>query len=172
MSSKVFGDGPDSSSVASPTTQKAPGKETTPDATSKTEVFPFGKKPGNSPLGTRNNTGPDTSALLRQMLVLVVVILVLGAACWFVLKKGFPRFRTPGTSRPKDITVLETTYLPSRQTLYLLQVGTKKLLVAGGKDSLQMLADVTEGFPEQPTDENFQAVLTQQHTGGRKGDTE
>ena len=31
-----------------------------------------------------------------------------------------------------------------------------------GKDGLQMLADVTDGFPEQPTEENFQDVLSKQ----------
>jgi len=168
MSSKVLAEAVESPAVESPATQKAPEAEKASDAASKTGVLPFGKKAGDSPLGTRNNTGPDTSALLRQMLALVVVILVLGGACWFVLKKGFPRFRMAGTSQARDITVLETTYLPSRQTVYLLQAGSKKLLLAGGKDGLQMLADVTDGFPEQPTEDDFQDVLSKQDNEGNK----
>lgn len=169
MSSTVFADVENTPPADSPATQSSSEKETTPETTSKMEVLPFGKKTGDLPLVTLNNNGPDTSALLRQMLALVVVILVLGGACWFVLKKGVPRFRMGGSSRPREITVLETTYLPSRQTVYLVQVGLKKLLLAGRKDGLQMLADVTDGFPEQPTDENFQAVLSKQDAGGSEG---
>jgi len=169
ISQKAFADAPQSPAVDSPATQPAVEKEIPSGPASKTDAIPFGKKSGDSPLGTLHNTGPDTSALLRQMLALVVVIGALGFACWFVLKKGLPRFRIAGPARPREITVLETTHLPSRQTLYLMQVGSKKLLLAGGRDGLEMLADVTDGFPEQPTDENFQSVLSHKHTDGSEG---
>lgn len=169
MANQAFADAPPSPAVDSPATQPAVEKEIPSGPVSKTDAIPFGKKSGDSPLGTLHNTGPDTSDLLRQMLVLVVVIGVLGFACWFVLKKGLPRFRIAGPARPREITVLETTHLPSRQTLYLMQVGSKKLLLAGSRDGLEMLSDVTDGFPEQPTDENFQAVLTKQDEGPRGG---
>lgn len=172
MTQKVFAETAESPSAESPATQNTSTQGQSSDATEKTNVLPFGKKDDKSPLGTLNNNGPDTSALLRQMLVLVVVILVLGFACWFVLKKGLPRFGMAGASRAGEITVLETTYLPPRQRVYLVRVGSKKLLLSGGKDGLSMLADVTDGFPETPTDENFQAVLSRQDDGRNEGRAE
>ena len=168
MSEKAFADAPQTSVAETPATQPAAPAENTAIAT-KADGILFGKKIGDSSLGTRNNTGPDTSALLHQMLALAVVIVGLGLACWFVLKKGLPRFRIAGSTRPKEIAVLETTYLPSRQSLYLLQVGSKKLLLSGSKDGVEMLADVTDGFPEQPTEEPFQDVLSKKHLHGSEG---
>jgi flagellar biogenesis protein FliO len=172
MSQKVFAQPSESPADESAATQGASEEEKASGETKKTDKLPFGKNDGKFPLPTKDNAGPDTSALLRQMLVLVVIILVLGGGCWFVMKKGLPRFRMAGSStRPRDISVLETTYLPSRQTLYLVQVGAKKLLLASGKDGLQMLADVTDGFPETPTDEEFRNVLDKQDDGLDGGQT-
>jgi flagellar biogenesis protein FliO len=171
MSGKVFAESVESPAGDTPTSQQASEKESDSDAATKTNVLPFGKKDDQSPLDLDNN-GMDTSALLRQMLALVVIILVLGGACWFVLKRGLPRFRMAGSSRAREITVLETTYLPSRQSVYLLQVGSKKLLLAGGKEGLRMLADVTDGFPETPTDDDFRDVLSKQDAGRNEGQGE
>lgn len=115
-----------------------------------------------SSLGTRNDPGLDTSALLRQVLALGIVILLLGGCGWLVLKKGLPRLRISSATRSKEIVVLETAYLPPRQAMYLVQVGTKKLLLSGGKEGLRLLADVTDGFPDRPTAEEFRAVLSRQ----------
>ncbi len=161
--------GLDDSSTVEDAATGAAAEATSAPAGEKTDGKLFGTKPGDSPFGTRPDNGPDTSALLRQVMALVVVIVGLGFACWFVLKKGLPRFRLASPARPKEITVMETTYLPSRQCLYLLQVGSKKLLLAGGKEGLEMLADVTDGFPERPTDEAFQDVLSKKGLHGSEG---
>ncbi|MBN1943962.1 MAG: flagellar biosynthetic protein FliO [Phycisphaerae bacterium] len=160
MSSKVFADATKTPQPGSQATSQ-PAEETS-DSSLKSI---FGKNSGGSSLGTRKDAGPDTSALLRQMLALVVIILVLGVGGWLVLKKVLPRLRMAGVSRAREISVLETAFLPSRQAVYLVQVGAKKLLLAGGREGPKLVADVTDGFPELPTDENFQAVLSKQDDG-------
>ena len=169
MSQKVFAQAVESPAETAPASQPAVADDQKSDATSDSASLPFGKKDGKSPLGTLPNNGPDTSGLLRQMLALVVIILVLGGGCWFVMKKGFPRFGIPCTNRPGEITLLETKHIPPRQKVHLLQVGAKRLLLASGKDGLSLLADVTDGFPEKHTDEEFQDVLEKQDVGRNEG---
>ncbi|MBN1554652.1 MAG: FliO/MopB family protein [Phycisphaerae bacterium] len=154
MSNSVFADAP-----ATPTTDPAVNSETPEPTTQAAGKLILVKNSDTKSLSELKNAGPDTSALLRQMMALIVVILVLGVGCWFVVKKGLPRFRMAGAAKPKDVSLLETTYLSPRNVVYLLQVGAKKLLVTGGKEGLRLLADVTEGFPQQLTDEEFETVL-------------
>ena len=97
----------------------------------------------------QNDEGPaplDMSKLLWQMLAYVLVILVLGGAMIFVVKRVLPKFRMV---RGKSISVVETIYLGPRQSVYLLQVGRQKLLIAGTRERISMLAEVTEAFPEE-----------------------
>jgi len=50
-----------------------------------------------------------------------------------------------------------------RQPVYLLAVGSKKLLIACGKDGPRLLADVTAGLARSAgCDENFADVLDNQ----------
>lgn len=165
MTSLASADSPASAPANPPTTQQA--SEDSADPVHR----PIPKNEnGQLPLNTLKSTGPNTTTLLHQMLALVIVILVLGGACWYFLKKGLPRLRVAGSGRSKNVSVLETTYLHSRQSVYLLQVGTKKLLVTGGREGLRMLADVTDGFPERETEEDFQAVLDREKNTEPQGD--
>lgn len=95
-------------------------------------------------LQTRDDT--STSDRLRQMMAMVVVILVLGGVSWVVCKKFLPRLKGSTGIKGRAIKVIETTYISPRQPVHLLQVGTKKLLIAGGKEGLRMLTDVTDDF--------------------------
>lgn len=88
----------------------------------------------------------DMSKLLWQMLAYVLVILVLGGAMIFVVKRVLPKLRTV---RGKSISVVETIYLGPRQSVHLLQVGRQRLLIAGTREQISMLAEVTEAFPEE-----------------------
>ncbi len=79
----------------------------------------------------------------------ILVILVLGAAAFVVLRKFGGRMGLP-VGRGKKVTVLETTMLGQRKTVHLLQVGSRKYLVGGGPNGIRMLADVTDALSEQP----------------------
>jgi len=118
------------------------------------------KLPAKS-IGTRGD--PNAGGLVRQMMALVVVILALGGVGWVVSKKVLPRLK--GQARPggKAVRILETTYISPRQPVYLLAVGSKKLLIACGKDGPRLLADVTAGLARSAgCDESFADVLDNQ----------
>jgi flagellar biogenesis protein FliO len=89
----------------------------------------------------------ETSRLLWQMLAYVLLILVIGAVGIFLARRVLPRMRAVGGKR---IQLVETVYLGPRQTLHLVRVGRKSLLVAGTRERISMLADVTGAFEEAP----------------------
>jgi flagellar biogenesis protein FliO len=90
----------------------------------------------------------ETTDLLGHSLAAVLVILVLGAAAIFVVKRLLPRL---GISQGRQVRVLETVYLGPRKSLYVVQVGDRTLLVSGTRERLGLLADVTGSVP--PSDE-------------------
>jgi flagellar biogenesis protein FliO len=101
-------------------------------------------KPEGRPLRLHSDdSGPSTSGLLQQMLALVIVILLLGGVCWLVIKKFLPRLRTGSIAKGRRLKLLETMYLSPRQSVYLLRADGRTLVLAGGRDGLRMLADVT-----------------------------
>lgn len=89
----------------------------------------------------------ETSRLLWQMLAYVLLILAIGAVGIFLARRVLPRMRAVGGKR---IQLVETVYLGPRQTLHLVRVGRKSLLVAGTRERISMLADVTGAFEEAP----------------------
>ena len=92
---------------------------------------------------------PDTGRLFWEMLAYVVVILVLGGVAIFVIRRVLPRLRTVTGKR---VSVLETVYLGPRQTVHLIQAGGRKFLVAGTRERVNVLAEVTGAFPEEPAE--------------------
>ena len=82
----------------------------------------------------------DSGSLFAQSLAAVLVILVLGGAAIFVVKRLLPRF---GVSHGRRINVLETVYLGSRKSLHLVQAGGRTLLVGDTRERLGLLADLT-----------------------------
>ena len=113
------------------------GKEAKPDEADPSE---------NHPLEQSNSS--DTTDLLGHSLAAVLVILVLGVAAVFVVKRLLPRL---GISQGRRIAVLETVYLGPRKSLHMVQVGERTLLVSGTRERLGLLADVTGSVP--PPDE-------------------
>ncbi len=88
-------------------------------------------------------TGYDTTGLLWQMLAATVVILVLGILAFVVVKRLLPKI---GRTAGKRISVLETVYLQPKKALHLIQVGSRKLLIASSPEGLVRLDDVTDAF--------------------------
>jgi len=82
----------------------------------------------------------DSGSLFAQSLAAVLIILVLGAAAIFVVKRLLPRL---GISQGRRINVLETVYLGSRKSLHMVQVGDRTLLVGDTRERLGLLADLT-----------------------------
>jgi len=88
----------------------------------------------------------DTSGLMYRMLAYTLIILVLGVIALLVVKKVLPRITA---SAGKRISVLETAYLGPRKTLHLLQVGSQRFLVAGSRDRITLLGEVTGAFADE-----------------------
>ncbi len=80
------------------------------------------------------------------MLAAVFVILVIGAFAFFIIRKVLPRIRVVAG---KHISILETAYLGPRKTVHLLQVGSKKILVANFPEGVVSLGDVTDAFGDE-----------------------
>jgi len=99
--------------------------------------------PGLEPGEDKPGLGPkrfDSGSLFAQSLAAVIVILVLGAAAIFVVKRLLPRL---GIAQGRRINVLETVYLGSRRSLHMVQAGDRTLLVGDTRDRLGLLADLT-----------------------------
>ena len=125
--------------VDDPAEGKGGDADTDRGLTDKTE----GKKPGPGSL-FHGQKPSDTTGLLGHSLAAVLVILVLGAAAVFVIKRLLPRL---GVSHGRRVSVLETVYLGPRKSLYVVQVGDRTLLVSGTRERLGLLADVTGSVP-------------------------
>ncbi len=81
-----------------------------------------------------------------QMLASVAVILILGGLALVVVKRLLPRLSLKSGAiigGGKQVRVLETTYIGPRKALHLVQVGDRKLLLAGTGEGVTLLTDVT-----------------------------
>lgn len=119
----------------------AQGQESTQPASSPATTAPTTLKPyksiGESPQGLK---GSPTSDMLWNMLASVVIILVLGGACLFLIKRVLPRINRPSG---RTVRVLETSYLGPQKMIHLVHVGSRKFLLASSKDTISVIADVT-----------------------------
>ncbi|MBL7139328.1 MAG: flagellar biosynthetic protein FliO [Planctomycetes bacterium] len=100
-------------------------------------------EPGSPQKGSDDrltNRGDDTGSLLSHSLAAVVVILALGGAALFVIKRLLPRL---GVTQGRRIHIVETVYVGPRKALHLVQVGDRTLLVSGTRERLTLVADVT-----------------------------
>ena len=82
-----------------------------------------------------NKSGP-----LLRMLAYLLIILVLGAVGILVVKRLVPRL---APSAGRNVSVLETIHLGPRKSVYLLSVGDRRFLIAGTREKVSMLAEVT-----------------------------
>lgn len=143
--------------AAGPASQ--PATQPTSQPTSQPSTQPA--RPAGSPLELREDGGENdlfrdekpSGGLAWQMLAAMLVVLVLGGAAVVVSKKLLPRLHG-GAAR--SVAVLETVYLGPRKSLHLVRVGSKRFLLAGTKDQVRLLAEVTGSF-----DEAYAAALSQ-----------
>jgi len=126
-----------------PTTASAPATQPRPATRPAARATP-------DPLILGSRSGDDAGDMLRRMMAYTLVILVLGGLALLVVKKVLPKL---GATQGRNIAVLETVYLGPKKSLHLLRVGTRRFLVAGSRDEVSLLGEVTSAFPdgdEQP----------------------
>jgi hypothetical protein len=103
-------------------------------------------KPDPAPfnLGTKEYDG---GKLLWESLAAVIVVLALGGAGLFLVRRVVPRI---GAARGKQIALVETLHLSPQRSVHLVQVGGRSLLVGASRDGLRLLADVTGAVEPVP----------------------
>lgn len=137
---------PREAALPQPTTTSAPSQPTVPAVpTVPTEPAPdaAGTEGPDFRLEFGDRPGAGASGVFYRMLAYTMVILVLAGAGLFVVKRVLPKI----SSRPgKSVSVLETVYLGPKKTLHLLQVGSQRFLVAGARDQICLLGEVSSAF--------------------------
>jgi flagellar biogenesis protein FliO len=91
-----------------------------------------------------SNSNVSVKGLFYKMLVMVLLMLVLGAAVIYVSRKLLPKINLPG----KKIQIAETVHLGNRKSLHLVKIGSKTILVGSTNESITNLADVSEQMME------------------------
>ncbi len=89
----------------------------------------------------------ESTGLGWRVLASVVVILVLGAAAFVVLRKLSPRI---GIRRGRELAIVETIYVGPKRAVHLLQVGNRRFLLGSQREGVSMLAEVTEPLAAEP----------------------
>jgi flagellar biosynthetic protein FliO len=87
----------------------------------------------------------DTGDALKSLVTSILVIIVLGVAAVYVAKKVMPKV---SAAMGKELRVVESINLGPRKQVYVVKVGTKKLLIGAASESVTFLADVTEAMRE------------------------
>ena len=81
----------------------------------------------------------------------LTIIALLVACLWILQRKGLARLRFPGlnssSSINKQIQILERQAISGQHTLYLVQVGKVKMLLAGAPSACQLIAVLPESRP-------------------------
>lgn len=93
--------------------------------------------------GLGNNV--STGDLFFKMMLMVVLVVVLGAAAIYLSRKLLPRFTQLSGKR---IRVVETVHLGPRKTVHLLKIGNRQLLIGATNENIASLADVTDALSE------------------------
>jgi flagellar biogenesis protein FliO len=139
-------------STETPTSASAPvegraGASTPADEPEQTELSKIlrdsrqrGEGLGSSDRGLRST--------LAMLLGYLAVIAILVAAAVFFAKRVFPRMGVM-KSAGREIEVVEAAHLAPRRTVFLLRVGSRKLLVGSAREALTNLGDVTDALQEQ-----------------------
>jgi hypothetical protein len=141
--------GPAAAADATPPAAKAPAAEKAEPGTGAAETpkaVPLGRpdKPASLNLGSPEYC---TNKLIWNTLAAALVVLVLGGIVLFFMKRVMPRI---GIGHGKKVAILETTYLGPQRTVHLLQVGARCLLVGATRESVRLVADVTDAFGQDP----------------------
>jgi flagellar biosynthetic protein FliO len=84
---------------------------------------------------------PGGREFFYKMVLSILVVAAFGVGAIYLSKKLLPKL---ANHQGKQIRVIETTYIAPRKGIHLIQVGSRRLLVASTNETVTMLADVTE----------------------------
>jgi len=104
----------------------------------KAKTKPAGWKAFSKRTGEFGDTG--LNGPLWQMIGMVVVIAVLGAGGFWLVRRFGPKIQQ---RRGRHIAVIETACLGPNKNVHLLRVGDRDLLISSTREHVSMLADVT-----------------------------
>ena len=104
--------------------------------------FAYGNEP-NRIAGLDGGVG--TGELFFKMMLMVLLVVILGAAAIYLSRKLLPRFTQLSGKR---VRVVETVHLGPRKTLHLLRIGNRQLLIGSTNENITRLADVTGALSE------------------------
>jgi flagellar biogenesis protein FliO len=96
---------------------------------------------GKTETAPGSSSSPGTHELFVKMTLMVLAVLVLGAALIFVSKRIAPRL---AQQSGKKIQVVETAHLGHRKTVHLLKVGGKMVLIGCTNENIAMLSEINE----------------------------
>jgi flagellar biosynthetic protein FliO len=85
----------------------------------------------------------DTREMFFRMMLSVLLVIVLGIALIYFLKRFSSRIT--GLSG-KRIHIIETAPLGPRRMVHLVEVGNRRILIGSTNENITMLADVTEAL--------------------------
>lgn len=119
----------------------------------------------DAPRDSRQTKQGDVGDLAWQTIGYTILILLLGGAVIILARRLLPKLGlAPAGGR--NVKLLETVSLNPRQRVHLLKVGGRRILVGSCRDSLSMLADVTEQTePSQQDQSAGQPVAAVQSAG-------
>lgn len=98
--------------------------------------------------------GDDQGKLLWEMASRLIIVLALAVAAILVVKKLLPRLGRAPASSKKRVRIIETTYLGPKKVLHVVEVGSKRYLLAGCGDQVRFMTDVSEAFRDEDPKES------------------
>lgn len=101
--------------------------------------------PANDPNFWAGSGGFSTQELFSKMIFSVLLVVVLGAAAIYILKKFVPRISNLAGKR---IRICETVHLGPRRTIHLIKIDRRTLLVGSTNENITTLADLTDYTPQ------------------------
>jgi len=96
-------------------------------------------------LAAKSGDSIGDNKLFSKMILMVLMVVVMGAAAIYLSKKLLPKFTRLGGKR---IEVLETVHLGPRKAIHLIKIGKQSFLIGSTNENITKLADVTDQLSE------------------------
>ena len=108
---------------------------------------------GDSNFPSGADKSPGTPELFFKMMLMVLLVVVLGAAAIYISRRLIPKIANlPG----KRIRVIETAYLGPRKAVHLLKIDGQLVLIGSTREHIAKLADIGNTVADSPPE--YEAV--------------
>ncbi len=101
----------------------------------------YGHKPNDN---AGLNDADGIGEVYFKMILMVLLVVVLGAAAIYLSKKLLPGLTHMSG---KQIRIIETVHLGPRKAVHLLKIGDKQILIGSTNENITKLADVMDDSP-------------------------